>query len=173
MFQNSVGDDLAWGIPGEFALAGDVRAEPVALSEDFIASDNATAPFGLAVTAVAGESGVVEFGGEGQFVGIIVNPKAAVMHASVGSTEINFASGTQLEAASQSPGVFVLFPVPANIGDGVAYYAGGILAPAPAQVAPDDTTLIPGARVVRYNTTSGMAIISLQQLPAPAVTAPA
>jgi len=165
-FQNEVQSDQAWGIPGELALAGDVRAEPVQLSADFIADDNVTAPFGLAVTATAGESGFVDIGGTGAFVGIIFNPKATVMHAAIGSTDINFSAGSQFEAVSQCPGIFVILPVPANIGDGIAYYDSGLLAPAPAQTAPADTTLIPGARVVRYNTDTGQAIISLQQLPA-------
>lgn len=181
MFQRTVGADMAWGIPGELALGfpPDVRAEPITLKTAFDNDGTKPTPYGRAVTkadnaslgyaAVQGSAVVAEIGGTGPYIGLLCNPKADVAYAGLASTTVGLEQGANLEVMSECHGMWALLTTSANIGDGVAYAADGQLAAAPKQVAPASHTLIPGARVVRFDVTTGLAMVSLQQLPTPAV----
>ncbi|XAO54129.1 structural protein [Yersinia phage vB_YenM_P744] len=170
-FQKNVLADIAWGIVGELALGlpQNVRAEPIQIKTAVNGAAGQAPIYGRAVTGVAGDSGVGEVGGTGTYLGILFNPKENVAYAALGADTYGIEAGSRLQIVSDAPGLFVQLSTAGNIGDGVAYKSDGTLAAAPLQVAPASTTLIPGARVVRYNVLTGVAIISLTQLPAPAV----
>ncbi|QKN82073.1 structural cement protein Gp24 [Scandinavium goeteborgense] len=168
-FQTSVADDMAWGIPGEQALAGDVRAEPVQLKTVFNGTPGTRAPFGaVALTQADGENGVVSIGGDGVFIGILSSPKQWVAYSALGGNAPGIEAGAQLEATSQTPGMWMELTTSAGVGDAIAYKDDGTLVAAPASTAPDEATLIPGSRVVRFNINTGVAMVSLVQLPTPA-----
>ena len=168
-FQKTVADDQAWGISGEQALAGDVRTEPVQLKTAYAGESGKPAPFGaVALTQESGDNGLVSVGGAGVYIGILSSPKQCFANAGLGETAVGIDAGAQLEACSQTPGMYVTLTTDAAVGDAIAFKANGTLVAAPASTAPDGATLIPGSRVVRYNVTSGLAIVSLQQLPTPA-----
>ncbi len=167
-FPNTVTRDMPWGIPGELALGvmGGLNAQPLILD----AAENAV--FGRALTHVADQSGHAVIGGAGTFAGILANPKEHVNYSMPGDADSVLVDGTVVSGVTATAGIWVLLTTAAAIGDGVAYAtADGQLAAAPAQVAPADHTLIPGAKVVRYDVTGGLAIISLTELPNPAAAA--
>lgn len=166
-FQKEVRADIAWGIPGEIILgmAPDVRAEPVALAKPY---SGETTPFGKAVTK-AGDASLgydtieatatpVEIGGSGEYIGILSNPKAAYSYLPVGAKGAGLTVGQTLEAVSDCHGIVVEMTGPAKVGQPVGFAADGSL-------QAGGGTLIPGARVVRFDTTKGLAIISLNQMP--------
>ena len=179
-FQQTVGADMPWGIPGELALglAQNVRAEPVQLSEAFTGGSTIPTAFGRAMTKVdapslgygttAPHGTLAEFGGDGVYLGLLANPKAAVSYGAIGSSFNGLEAGAALEVVSECPGIWVLLTTAAAVGDAIAYAADGQLAAAPAQVAPANHTLIAGSRVVRFDVNAGLAMVALQQLPAPA-----
>jgi len=168
-FQKTVPDDLAWGIPGEQALAGDVRAEPFSLKEGYSGVQGKRVPYGaVAITQAAGDNGIASIGGDGVYIGILSDPKQFAAYTSLGGEAPGIAEGAALEAVSQSPGMWMELTTDAAIGDAIAYLDDGTLVAAPASTAPDEATLIPGSRVVRFNVNTGVAIVSLVQLPTPA-----
>ena len=172
-FQKTVADDMPWGIPGEQALAGDVRAEPVQLKTVFNGTAGERAPFGaVALTQAAGDNGVVSIGGSGTYIGILSSPKQWVAYNALGGNAPGIEAGAQFEACSQTPGMWMELTTDAAVGDSIAYKADGTLVAAPASTAPESSTLIPGSRVVRYNVKTGIAMVALQQLPTPATPAP-
>lgn len=188
MFQKTVSADIAWGIPGELALGfpPDVRAEPVQLNATFNGAPDMPTVYGRAMTktdgpslgfaVTQGQATVVQFGGTGAFIGLLCNPKADVAYTALGGNAPGLEAGASLEVMSECHGMWALLTTNAAVGDGVAYLTStadpataGSLAAAPAQVAPSGHALIPGARVVRFDVNTGLAIVSLQQLPTPAV----
>lgn len=156
---------MPWGIVGEAYLGvrGSVNAQPLQLT-----SEAAANVFGRALTHVEGENGQAEVGGDGVFAGILAFPKEHIAFALPGAETQTVPQGTIVSGVTEHPGLLVTLTTAAAIGDGVAFAADGTLAAAPAQVAPANHTLIQGAKVVRYNTNIGQAIISLKELPAPA-----
>lgn len=169
-FQTTVPSDLAWGIPGEQALAGDVRAEPVQLKTVFNGTAGKRVPFGaVALTQASGDNGLVSVGGSGTYIGILSSPKQWASYTALGGDAPGIEAGAQLEATSQTPGMWMELTTAAGVGDAIAYKADGTLVAAPLSAAPASSTLIPGSRVVRFNVTTGIALVALQQLPTPAV----
>lgn len=182
-FQKDVKADIAWGIPGEIALAGAVRAEPFQLKTVFNGGANVPTPYGRAVlrtdnvdagsaTAPAHYQLGTIGGATGTFIGLLHAPKSDVAFAYVGSEAPGLEAGVMLEAISETAGINVLLTTAANVGDAIAYKADGTLVAAPKQVAPASSTLIPGSRVVRFDVNAGLAIVALQQLPVPAAVTP-
>lgn len=181
-FQKTVSADIAWGIPGELALGfpPDVRAEPVSLATVFNGGASVKTPYGRAMTksnppelgygTTSSHATYANFGGTGAFLGLLANPKAGLAYSALGGDAPGIEVGASLEVVSDTHGIWALLTTAGNVGDGVAYAdADGQLAAAPLQVAPASHTLIPGARIVRFDVNAGLAIIALQQLPTPAV----
>ncbi len=168
-FPNSVADAMPWGIVGEGYLdvRGSINAQPLQLTSE---TGNI---FGYALTHVEGENGFAEVGGTGVFAGILAFPKEHIAFALPGTQTNSVPAGAVVSGVTEHPGLIVSLTTAAAIGDGVAFAADGSLAAAPAQVAPADHTLIPGAKVVRYNVNAGLAIISLKELPTLAAAASA
>lgn len=187
-FQKDVKADIAWGIPGELGLGfpPDVRAEPVSLNATFNGASGVATPYGRAMTkadapalgygTTPSHATVAQFGGSGAFLGLLANPKAGVAYTALGGDAPGIEKGAALEVVSETHGIWALLTSSANVGDGVAFLTAttdstvaGTLKAAPAQVAPANHTLIPGARIVRFDVNTGLALIALQQLPTPAV----
>ena len=170
-FQKTVLGDIAWGIPGELALGfpEDVRSEPVQIKTVVNGAAGQVPMYGRAVTAVAGEAGVGEVGKTGQFLGLLFNPKENVAYSALGSDAYGIEAGARLQVVSDCAGLWVQLTTNAAIGDAVAFKADGTLVAAPLQVAPASSKLIQGSRVVRFNTLTGIATVSLTQLATPAV----
>lgn len=183
-FQKTVNIDMPWGIPGEIGLGLSdqaARAEPFQLATVFNGGTSVPTPYGRAVTRadnpVTGDSTTTgswqtgNIGGTGVFLGILHAPKSDLAFAYVGSDSPGIEAGVMLEALTETAGVWCLLTTSANVGDAVAFAADGQLAAAPKQVPTASHTLIPGSRVVRFDVTAGLALVALQQLPEPAVTA--
>lgn len=171
-FQKTVLAALAMGIAGEQAFDGAVRAEPVVLKTAVATEDGEQSLYGRALTSTESVDGVaqVEVGGAGTYIGILADPKANPTSTSLGGLTPGLEAGTHLTAVSETPGMWVSLVGTGAVGDGVAFAADGLLQAAPAQVAPASTTLIPGARIVRYDVNEGLAIVALQQLPTAAAS---
>lgn len=169
-FQSTVAALLGFGIVGEFFLDGARRVTP-ALLDSGSAANNV---FGRAFTYDSGADGsigsapVVVAGGTGVFAGILVNPKS---HASYGTSNdgtlapsLTLPNAVVAEFCNGCDGVIVSFGSDgANVGDWVEFdQTTGVLAPlAPLSDATAGSTIIDGARVERYDTASGLAVISL------------
>lgn len=182
-FQSSVAARMGFGIVGEFFLDSARRVQPALLDS----ADAANNVFGRAFTVKAGADGLpgsvltAEAGssdGLGVFAGILVNPKA---HASYGTAaggplaaSLTLPNDVVAELCNDTAGVIVDFGATgANVGDWVEYDNGdGVLAPkAPGSAATAGATLIPGARVERYDSASGLAVVSLSANATPYATA--
>ena len=166
-FQKTVLAALAYGIAGEQAFDGAVRAEPVVLGTVFNGAADQPGPYGRALTSDESIDGVakVVVGGTGTFIGILGDPKANPTHTALGGDAPGIEAGTHLTAISETPGMWVHLVGTGAVGDAVAFDADGLLHAAPLQVAPATTTLIPGSRIVRYDVNEGLAVVALQQLP--------
>lgn len=162
--QNSIRQFPTDGFPGDFALDGPIRSQPVLLRS----SDPTQNVIGRAVTHLAATDGVAIAGGTGTFAGILTNSK---IYASLGgatgplSPTLTLPNELPVQATTVASGIYVITSTTANIGDGVAYNnTTGILAAAPAGVPPASHTLIPGASFIRRNITTAGTIGEIQLL---------
>lgn len=171
-FQSSVNTDLGFGVIGEQFLAGDVRAVPATIVSGSAANNVVGRAFtvsnggdssGDAITAAAGGTGV--------FAGILANPKS---YASVGTTAgtlvptltvPNYTSG---ELVNSTPGHIVTLAGAADVGYWVEFVqATGVLnAIAADATVTAGSTIIKGARIERYDVSSGLAVMSLNTVTA-------
>lgn len=65
--------------------------------------------------------------------------------------------------------MFMELTTAASVGDAIAYKSDGSPGCCSVIRCPRQFYSDPGSRVVRYNVTTGIAIVALQQLPTPAV----
>ncbi len=171
-FQSSVNTDFGFGVIGEQFLAGDVRAVPATIvsgsAENNVVGraftvSNGGDSSGDAITAAAGGTGV--------FAGILANPKS---YASVGHfagtlvptlTVPNYTSG---ELVNSTPGHIVTLAGAADVGYWVEFVqATGVLnAIAAGATVTAGSTIIKGARIERYDVSSGLAVMSLNTVTA-------
>lgn len=171
-FQSSVNTDLGFGVIGEQFLAGDVRAVPATIVSGSAANNVVGRAFtvsnggdssGDAITAAAGGTGV--------FAGILANPKS---YASVGTaagtlvptlTVPNYTSG---ELVNSTPGHIITLSGAADVGYWVEFVqATGVLnAIAAGATVTAGSTIIKGARIERYDVSSGLAVMSLNTVTA-------
>lgn len=161
-FQSVVRNDIATGVVGELAFEGPLRASPYILNSASAANN----VVGRAFTLVDGSEDEVTAGGAGVFAGILGNPK---VYASNGTA----ADGTLAPTLTLRNGeigefvemgiMFVNLANTANVGDYVQYVtATGILSGVATDTPDADNTLVPNARVHRYNVTApGLAVIKL------------
>lgn len=117
-FQSTVNNVLGFGVVGELAFEGPLRAQSLILTSGSAANN----VVGRAFTMVS--EGVAQAGGSGQFAGILSNPKT---YASRGTTADGSLAPT-LTLANYEQGEFVTmgilnvaFAGAFNIGDGVLY----------------------------------------------------
>ncbi len=165
-FQPSIRQFPTDGIQGDFALDGPIRSQSVLLKS----SDATQNLIGRAVTMVAVNDGTAIVGGAGPlaFGGILTNSK---QYASLGgatgplSATLVLPNDLPVQATTTAAGIYVITSTTANIGDGVAYHnTTGVLAAAPAGVAPATHTLIAGASFIRRNITSAGTLGIIQLL---------
>lgn len=162
--QNTIRQFPTDGFPGDFALDGPIRSQPVLLRT----TDATLNVIGRAITMVAATDGVAIAGGTGAFAGILTNSK---QYASLGgsggplSPTLTLPNELPVQGTTTAPGIYVITSTTANIGDGVAYAnATGILAAAPGGTPPASHTLIPGASFIRRNITTAGTIGIIQLL---------
>lgn len=152
MFQSSVSPQIGFGIPGELAYEGPLRAQPGILDS----ANAANNVFGRAFSIKAGATGswaegsagaadpkpiAMEAGGNGPFGGILANPKVHTTAGGVGgalSPSMTLPNDTVAEFVTETPGIVVNFPAATNPGDWV-YYAqadGTLMTTAPGAAQP-------------------------------------
>lgn len=163
-FQSTIRQKMTSGFVGDVTHSGPIRAQTGKLYN----SDAALNVVGRALVHTSGSDGVFQTGGSGRFAGILSGSKQyATSGTSAGALTptLVLANNTEVEAIYFATGLLVELSTSANIGDGVAYAtATGILAAAPAGVAPANHTLIPNAKVIRNNlTAAGYAYIELTE----------
>jgi hypothetical protein len=162
-FQSTVRQFPTDGIPGDFALDGPVRSQPVLLKS----ADPTQNVIGRAVTMVAAQDGNAVAGGTGVFGGILTQSNIFPAYGTAGNTlgaAMVLPNDLPVQATTTAAGIYVTCSTTANVGDGVAYAnATGIIAAAPGGTPPSLHTLIPGASFIRNNitTTNQLAIIQL------------
>lgn len=167
-FQPSVAARMGFGIVGEFYLDGARRVQPALLDS----SDAALNVFGSAFTVKSGADGlpgsvlVAEAGGTGVFGGILVNPKTRASYGTAAggplAPSVTLPNDVVAELCVNAPGVIVSLGA-ANVGDQVEFVQadGTLNAIAPGASATAGSTIIAGARVERYDVTTGYAVVSL------------
>lgn len=162
-FQSTIRQFPTDGFPGDFALDGPVRSQPVILQT----STSSNNVIGYAVTMVAGTDGAAVAGGTGVFGGILTNSK---QYASLGgssgplSPTLVLPNNLPVQATTVAPGIYVVSATTANIGDQVCFNTTtGAIGAAPGGTPPGGYQVIPGAYFIRRNiTTAGtVAIIEL------------
>lgn len=117
-FQSTVANQMGYGVVGEFAFEGPVRAQPYTLESD----DATYNVFGRAFTIVS--EGVAKAGGTGVFAGLLVNPKEhALSGTTAGGTLAASLALRNEELASLATMGEVIVAVPGNcaLGDKVTY----------------------------------------------------
>jgi len=116
-FQSTVSANQAYGVPGELAFEGPLRAQPYTL----VSVDAAYNVFGRAFTVTS--EGVAAAGGVGVFAGILVNPKASVSYGTTSGplAPANSLANNMIGELATMGEFFVTLPASANIGDRVYY----------------------------------------------------
>jgi hypothetical protein len=159
-FQQSVREDQASGIVGEFAFDGPQRA----FRYNVVSEDPANNEFGRAFTTITDDQ-TVQAGGNGVFAGIMVCPKQHALRGdAVGTLNPSIALPNDVGADFATMGqIFVALETSAEIGDSVVYDSEGRLsAISPSANLGAGQTQILGAQVVRCDLDeSGLAIIEL------------
>ncbi len=158
-FQQSVREDQASGIVGEFAFDGPQRA----FRYNVVSADAANNEFGRAFTITDDQT--VGAGGGGAFAGIMVCPKQHALRGdAAGTLNPSIALPNNVGADFATMGqIFVILESVASIGDSVVFNPNGQLsAISPGQSLAFGQTQILGAQVVRCDLDeSGLAIIEL------------
>lgn len=172
-FQSAVRTDVGFGVIGEPFLNGPTVATPVKI----YTADATKNVVGRAFTYSngadsSGDAATVVAGGTGAFAGILANPKIyATAGTSAGGTLAptltlpNYSIG---EVVSQTAGIVVTLGGAADVGYWVEFVqATGVLnAIAAGATVGSGSTIIKGARIERYDVSSGLAVMSLNTVTA-------
>lgn len=173
-FQSTVSNNIGFGVVGELAFDGPIRAQPVRL----LSADAANNVFGRAFTTQDG--GTAEFataddphpvvgqaGGTAVFAGILAFPKE---HALVGNglaPSLILANNILATLVQECAGLVVTLPAAFNVGDWIWYNTttGVLQSTAPGAAAPAGTARVPNGRVTRYESaTAGLAVIEFNAI---------
>lgn len=174
-FQSTVAKNIGFGVIGEIAFDGPLRAQPAIL--DSASADNNV--IGRAFTASAGGSASFETagdpnpvtaaaGGTDPFAGILGFPKVYPLTGTAAggplAPTLTLPNGTLVELIQETAGMVVALGAAASVGDWLYYTnATGVLvtaAPGTAN-APASSTRVPGGRVERYDgAAAGLAVVS-------------
>lgn len=166
MFQSAVNAQIGFGIPGELAYEGPLRAQPGILDS----ADAANNVFGRAFSIKTGATGswaagsagasdpkpiAMEAGGNGPFGGILANPKVHTTAGGVGgslSPSMTLPNDTVAEFVTETPGIVVNFPAATNAGDWVYYLqADGTLVTTAPNAARPANSVGPIGTVARFD----------------------
>jgi len=177
-FQSSVAVELGFGVVGELALEGPLRAQPARI----YTADATKNVVGRAFTWTSGGTGsptangdavnpanmVVAAGGSGRFMGILANPKVyAGVGTSAGGTlapTLTLPNYTMAEFVQETAGIIVSLPAASSPGDTVYFLEadGTLLTTVPGDPVPAGANATPIGTVERYvNAAASLAVISL------------
>lgn len=160
-FQNTVRRDQATGIVGDLVIGGPVRGQPGILAS----SDATNNVVGRALRHLAGEDLKVSADvATGAFAGILANSKIYALLGNTSGTlepDLTLPNETMVQLITMTSGILVSLSTAAAIGHNVFYAtATGVLAAAAGNTLADHV-MIPRAKIVRCNTTPGLAIVEL------------
>lgn len=156
-FQSTITGAQAYGIPGELAFEGPLRAQAAVLNS----ADAANNVFGRYFTLSA--EGVAQAGGAGSIGGILANPKGSVSYGTTANGPLaptsTIANGEIGELVTSGI-IYVTLPGAAALGDAIKYNTTtGILgsgAPGAGEAA------VPNARVSHFTVAgAGLAVITI------------
>lgn len=152
MFQSAVNAQIAFGVVGELAYEGPLRAQPGILDSANAANNVIGRAFSIKAGATgswaAGSAGAadpkpiaMEAGGNGPFGGILANPKVyTTAGGATGSLSpsMTLPNDTVAEFVTETPGIVVEFPATTNPGDWVYYLVadGTLVTTAPGAAQP-------------------------------------
>lgn len=178
MFQTAVAAQIGFGVVGELAYEGPLRAQPGILDSADAANNVVGRAFSIKSGATGSWDGTsadaadpaamhMEAGGDGPFAGILANPKVYASGGTVaGGTlaqTMTLPNRTIAEFVTEGD-VVVEFTAATNPGDAVYYLtASGILATtAPGAAAPANS-VGPIGTVERFtNTAAGLGVLHLE-----------
>lgn len=165
-FQTSVLAQIAFGVVGELAYEGPLRAQPGLLDSANAANNVIGRAFSIKTGATgswaAGSAGasdpkaiLMEAGGNGPFGGILANPKVYTTAGGAGgslSPSMTLPNDTVAEFVTETPGIIVEFPATTNAGDWVYYLqADGTLVTTAPQAARPANSVGPIGTVARFD----------------------
>lgn len=178
-FQSSVAAQIGFGVVGELALEGPLRAQPARLAS----GDAANNVVGRAFTATTGATGswdgtsadagdpaplIVAAGGAGVFAGILANPK---VYPGLGTTAGGTLASTLIlpnaalvELVQECAGIVVALGAASAVGDTVYFLeaTGVLVTTAPGAAVPVGANPVPIGTVERFtNAAASLAVISL------------
>lgn len=168
-FQQTIANNMPFGVVGELFLEGPLIAQPVRL----VSGDAANNVIGRALTITAGAPGtpgdppVAAAGGTGVFAGILANPKTYVAGGTTAGGPLaattTLPNNTIVEAVQESPGLIVQFAEGSAPGDDVYYLtATGVLVRVASGAAAPANSAGPIGKVVRFtNTGASLAVVHL------------
>lgn len=174
MFQQTVGNNIGFGVPGELYLEGPLRGQPGTLNSTpatnnviaraFTVLTDGTASFD---TPADPRPLVMRAGGDGVFGGILANPK---VYASYGTptggtlaSNMQLPNGAVAEFVLETAGLIVQMPAAFEVGDFVYFNTttGVLSSAAPDAAAPAGTARVPGGRIAYFNSAAaGLAVIT-------------
>lgn len=172
--QSSVNTDIAFGVIGEIVLdSGGLRAQPAII----VSGSAANNVIGRAFTATSGgatsgDAVTAAAGGTGVFGGILANPKEYTTSGTTAGGTLaatitlpNYTVGTLVNATA---GIVITLAGAADVGYWVEFVqATGVLnAIAAGATVTAGSTIIKGARIERYDVSSGLAVMSLNTVTA-------
>lgn len=173
-FQSSVANNIGFGVVGELAFDGPLRAQPGRLDSAsaannvigraFTVKDDATAGYD---TAADPQPLDVQAGGTGVFAGILANPKVYPLYGTTGDTlasSLTLPNNTIGTLVQETAGMIIAVPAACAIGDWVWFdnTTGELQTTAPGASAPAGTTRVPNGRITRYESAAaGLAVMEL------------
>ncbi len=185
-FQTAVNTQIGFGVVGELAYEGPLRAQPGILDSTDAANNVVGRAFSIKLGATgswaAGSAGAadpkpiaMEAGGNGPFGGILANPKVYALAGTVAggtlAASLTLPNDTVAEFVTETPGIVVTFPATTNAGDWVYYLqADGTLVTTAPQAARPANSVGPIGIVARFDAVGGN--IGVLQLDSDSTRAP-
>lgn len=160
-FQQTVRFDFGFGVPGEVSFDGPLRAKPAVLKT----AEPKNNVFGRVFTLSA--DGTVTAGGEGEFWGVLGNPKEHTFTGRVGDDGSNAFVPNGVHAAFYDMAIMtMLTSEPAKVGFNLWYdtATGKTIAQAPSVKTLAGHVQIPNAKVARVPQTAAAGGVIVVQL---------
>lgn len=176
-FQSTVSTTIGFGVVGELALDGPLRAQPARLDSAsaannvvgraFTIKDDATASFD---TSDDPQPLDVQAGGTGVFAGILANPKVYPLYGTAGDSlaaSLTLPNNQMVELVQETSGIIIAVGAACAIGDWVWFSqtTGALQTTAPNAAAPGGTTRVPNGRITRYESAAaGLAVMEMNAI---------
>lgn len=166
--QSSVNIDLGFGVVGDVVLDGSMRSQPAILSSGSATNNVVGRAFTVSSGgASSGDAVTAAAGGTGVFAGILANSKNYVSQGtSAGGTlaaTLALPNNSVGELVTNTAGIVITLSGSASVGYKVEFVqsTGVLNAIASGASATAGSTIIVGSRIERYDVSSGLAIMSL------------